>query len=407
MSLRKIILILLYFPVTQGVSASTYNFPVKWDAGTLNGQVAANCTVTMPDITPFKSPAKTLVIAGNSTLPAGSVVRDWSYGAFGDPIRLSCISTNTSNSATLTSNSRPSIHLIVSDSASVSLSDAVGLNVWAKLSSSVNSTSGFETSVSNGTNFTNPPGGTEFELTNNSISYGTIRLQLRPIYDTGTGKWIINSFNETIQYRASLVRTNGTMLYKSTPLQSSGNGLRAYARTGTSETVNLTTGNALTVVAPTCRLKTKNYTVPMGDWQIMAGSGSPGSPVYGQYERIDLQLECSGKARRMRYRFKDAGIGTSANNNITLYDAVSGTLITGLEIELWHNTDRVKVNNIYEVYVMNYGQNKVQADDMPTFDFNGTESFTARYVQDAEIKKGSVPFTGPITGKIEMTVIYE
>ena len=164
----------------------------------------------------------------------------------------------------------------------------------------------------------------------------------------------------------------------------------------TLQTGNYLTGNGITIITPSCSLKTENYTIEMGFWSPQISS----VPTYSSETPINIALKCDDEVPHVRFRFEDTGASPLANHNISLYSAEGGEKVDGLEIEMLYNGAHVDIDNTTLVDTGEHGTaGAVGADS--------TAKFTARYVQRSEITKNGNTYAGPVTGKVNMWVTYD
>ncbi|NYY80104.1 hypothetical protein DMH27_00920 [Raoultella planticola] len=114
-------------------------------------------------------------------------------------------------------------------------------------------------------------------------------------------------------------------------------------------------------------------------------------------------------AENIRMRFEDAGASPLPVSNIGLYDAAGGHKIDGLEIELRYNGNHIDVNGS-AVNIGSYGSGpRLWRDKMfavPSTSFVPI-TFRARYIQRAMITRSAVNYTGPVSGTVNLFMVYD
>lgn len=174
----------------------------------------------------------------------------------------------------------------------------------------------------------------------------------------------------------------------------------------------------ITFVRPSCRLRgATDYMINLGRW-VAVGAGSLNTgvslPAYGDIKPIDIAIECNGALNNVYFNFQDTGASPLTNRNISVYDAVGGQKIDGLEIEMSYNNTRLNVYKIsenattsaYRVNTGAHGTANINPSD-PGFQSQSSAQFSARFVQRSAIRRGGLPYTGPVTGQVNMFVTYQ
>ncbi|EPK7284292.1 hypothetical protein NLT72_002732 [Citrobacter farmeri] len=165
-------------------------------------------------------------------------------------------------------------------------------------------------------------------------------------------------------------------------------------------------GNAITVVSPSCRLRTTDYNISMGTWAADTVNHM-GSPATGAAVPVGLDLECSGQVADVQFRFEDTGSAPSTfdEKNVTLYDG-GGNKVSGLEIQMKYNGNRVNVDGVTQTSTGSHGQVRTEAESVPLYTSTSQAMFTANYIQNGSITVGGNNYTGPVSGKVNIWVTY-
>lgn len=389
----------------RGMAYSTTD-SYLWGQGVSRNQLAGNCTTSWDDTNPFATP-HTVVVSND--MPNGTVLFSWGYGEFigGNGIALNCVASVNNDDFILKyadgtdyAVDTPSITSRMVYSADFG---GIALKIYAQYTTNEvpcpksRCYSTFKASYGNnmldfGTHSGTPafveilnPSTMELDTADNIGPY------LDNIFPTAYGQF---------QYRAELVKSG---------IISSDDSGKKVALSGSTVITNDPDPNRLnqtrfinpdtniTVVMDNCRLKTKDYTILMGDWNAHSTSGLP---VSGNDVPVNLSLKCDGQIPHVRFRFEDAGNNPLASHNIRLYDAADDTKIDGLEIEMLYNGAHVDVDNTTLVDTGAHGTAGAIAAE-------STARFTSRYVQRAAIMKSDHSYTGPVTGKVNMWVTYD
>ena len=144
----------------------------------------------------------------------------------------------------------------------------------------------------------------------------------------------------------------------------------------------------------------------MGPWGV-SDSSRAHYPITGNDVPVNLDLRCSGEVKNVRFKFEDAYSNNLSNNNIALHNpANTSALIDGLEIELLYNNTHVDVDNLTTTNIGDLGS-PVTITTSAIFNTTYTAKFTARYIQRDNITSNGIPYTGPVTGKVNMWVTYD
>ncbi|KFC94413.1 fimbrial protein [Leminorella grimontii] len=394
------------FSISFATQALTFTYYPTWGSG---GGVAGTCTFTLPEQAPLSIP-RTLIV--NNSLPNGTELFSWNYNEFIPNISGSC-SANGSN--TRSSSARFFFMPAGSVGGTAMTSGAFktnipGIGIKFYYTYTATGMSAYQSATSSSTTRITTEDGWKIGVTPLNIEYSMKN-------DTSIGVWFTtdyrmtpppttyfysyNANNAAYSVRAALVKT-GSITYTSTPLS-----LPQAATFGTPDAGGYTPiptvlgGGGITIIPPTCRLHTpEDYVVNMGEWTNKAQR-----PAYSTPKGFNINLECSGRPDNVYFRFEDTGISPGGNKNVSLYDG-SGNKIDGLEIEMQYGGSRIDVDNTTITSVGPHGATKTNTQD---FSFNSQSSvgFSARYVQRNNIQKAGTPYFGPVTGMVNMYVIYQ
>ncbi|WP_347254650.1 fimbrial protein [Leminorella grimontii] len=405
---------LCYFSFSFSVQALTLVHYPQWVAGGAASGTSGTCYHTLPELAPL-SVTRTLVV--DNHLPVGSELFHWGYGEFIPNINGYCIPNGTNNVS-----SYGRFFTVLAGNA---FADANGAFATSIPGIGIKF---FITYTSRGVSAYRPAASSQ---TSRLVSYAgwipastPINIEYPIMNSNGSGVWFYTDVTTTspathhfsqqannvgYSIRAVLVKT-GNITYTTTPLSIPQSAeFKAIDLGNTTNLPNLIGGGGITIVPPTCRLKTPtDYAINMGRW-VHSGPGShqPGIalPAYGVAKPININLECSGSLDNVYFRFEDAGTSPLSNKNVSLYDG-SGTRIDGLEIEMQYGGSRINVDNTTKTDVGAHGTVKTNPQDF-SFNSQSTVPFTARYVQRSAIKKGGVGYTGSVTGKVNMYITYQ
>ncbi|WP_156567754.1 fimbrial protein [Metakosakonia massiliensis] len=376
---------------------------VYWSSGINSGDLAATCSVTFPDEQPL-AVSRTLVV-GND-VPNGTEIFSWGYGAWSSDVVMSCVGSGKgTNSGAISGFSPTNTFTIfnVNDSYGGIIMNNSGLRLklWVKAGTGSTPCTGVGCDpYSNAYSLYGYATGGSFLSTGEeaplqgsywSDLYQKINPPVSPAdnlryYPTMTGRYSM---------RASLIKV-GNVSYG--PLKVNN---PPPFQVGTTSINTLFQGSGITIAPPACRLKTTDYTIPMGTWEAVTFAGTP---VYGTPEPVNLSLECSGKTEHVHFRFEDTGTSLSANKNVTLYDNAGGNKIDGLEIELLYNGNKADVDN---TTLTDTGSHGSFVSFEQAFSSASTASFQARYVQNGGITASGRRYSGPVVGKVNMYVTYD
>jgi hypothetical protein len=115
-------------------------------------------------------------------------------------------------------------------------------------------------------------------------------------------------------------------------------------------------------------------------------------------------------AENVRMRFEDAGASPLPVGNLSLYDAAGGNKIDGLEIELRYNGNHIDINGS-AVDIGSYGSGATSVAGDKIFAASSASfmpiTFQARYIQRATIARAGVNYTGPVSGTVNLFMVYD
>lgn len=392
---------LFLFPAAVG-----YGYPVHYVIRNVEGRHVGTCRVVLPDEKPMAE-AQTLVV--DNALPNGTEIISWGYGRF-SPAVIDCrprpltvdndrIDDVVSISLTLNS-SNSSKYFKLSD-------DGLGLQIWVKSSKddSGSDSGAFRSYAYTSAGHVYMSANNELEISNYGhrlVTVAQYQQAEKYIVDGMGEQYHLLPLNTSLKIRAAIIKI-GTLQYNgplSTHASAQSPSITARSKRSTvSLTQNLFSGSGIRIIPPSCQLKTKDYSIPLGKWAADTITRE-GTPAYGAQKPIEISLKCSGKINHVRFRFEDAGSSALTNKNISLYDAAGGNKINGLEVELLRNGSRINVDNSTRTDTGSHGS-------ASAIDATSTTTFTARYIQRAAITRSDSPYTGPVTGKVNMHVTYD
>ena len=214
-----------------------------------------------------------------------------------------------------------------------------------------------------------------------------------------------HSTSQSYSVKAELIKT-GDIVYDDIPLKLKSGGIVQVYANGVYNTYNFDIGGGgIKIVRPTCKLDTKNYTIPMSSWVSIDPVAKPGAfPAYGSQVPVNITMQCSGKVDDTQISFEDANSLTT-RQDVGLYDSAGGSLIDGLAVQLLYKNAVVPTDNT-KLTISGLGSTKSSPDSTPLFNSLSTINFNARYVQTAAIKKNGANYTGPVVGKVNIWVTY-
>ncbi|MDX6839700.1 fimbrial protein [Hafnia paralvei] len=414
---KTLISCLALAPLSFGTYAASYTQTYTWSE---SGLLALTCVVTAPP-SPLLKPV--MIIADNN-MPNGTVLYSWGYNDFFPNITQQCTSsgiTSPSRSLTYKINRFQGGGVQIGVFTYMSAGDiltpytpelGVGIKVYATFNQGPTICSDcspyYATATTNGINSVaeDVPAGTEFELKMGSDAYIN---QLPVKSKDNLNQYKMISSNTSISLRGELIKTGFISKGGSIPVNFASYrdnifiGVSNSANTGG---VAILDHSYLFVYTPSCQLVTQFYTIPMGPWGV-SDSSRAHYPITGNDVPVNLDLRCSGEVKNVRFKFEDAYSNNLSNNNIALHNpANTSALIDGLEIELLYNNTHVDVDNLTTTNIGDLGS-PVTITTSAIFNTTYTAKFTARYIQRDNITSNGIPYTGPVTGKVNMWVTYD
>lgn len=397
--LATIIMVLLTLSISFSVNAKSINSSLHWQTGINTDQPAGTCIQNIPDNRPLAVP-KTLIV--NKNLPVGAEIYSWGYGDFLPDFSMSCTITGTNDTTSIVTSYGRSIRLavtpmmtLISGSTYATNVAGVGIILYYKFdqpsifcSSSCYRDNNVIQSNSKG------PAVQEWVFVP-SDNYIGLRIHATQHKDGSFGPDLEhNPLVGSFSIRAALVKTGDIDYDKSINLASIGSFLNEMTN-NYDERSDLLDGNGIRFMPPTCQLQTKDYKVDMPIWE---NNDPKGSVIVGNPEPVNIALECSRKADNVRFKFEDTGANKLSSKNISLYESIGGGVnpINGLEIEMLYNGAHVDVDN---TSTTNIGEQEGSLNIV---------KFSARYIQRNNITtQYNNLYAGPVTGKVNMWVIYD
>ncbi|MFS6935173.1 hypothetical protein [Klebsiella oxytoca] len=435
-----VITVLIAGLTVTSVPAATFTYNYTWRNGRdqtgqpAEGQPAGTCSFVVPDTRPLQVP-RTLVV--DSAAPVGTVLYAWDFANFLPGFRIQCTGSGISTS-------EGSHYLIVngavlnglmtgqiifnnltrgegfssSNPVYATTLSGIGLRMFVKadtdsLLKSVTDSVPYRQQVI----LQNAGGQMSIPATPRDIVYpwGTnsgnpsARLQLYvDKLSNNPAQFILADGAAGFSVKAELVKIANTVQYGNLGL--AGNPMATWslvtAALNLVPPTDFLTGNAITVVSPSCRLRTTDYTVSMGTWASDTVNHT-GAPATGAAVPVGLDLECSGKVADVQFRFEDTGSSPSslAEKNITLYDG-GGNKVNGLEIQMKYNGERINVDGVTQTSTGSHGQVRTEAESVPLYTSTSQAMFTANYIQNGPIAVDGNNYTGPASGKVNIWVTY-
>lgn len=400
-----------------GTYAASFTQTYTWSQ---SGLLALTCVVTAPP-SPLLKPV--MIIADNN-MPNGTVLYSWGYNDFFPNITQQCTSSGiTSPSESLTykvgrgEGTGARLGVFSAMSAGDILTPytpelGVGIKVYATFNQGPTICSDcspyYATATRNAINSMaeDVPAGTEFELKTGSDAY----IHLLPVKSKDNlNQYKVISSNTSISLRGELIKTGFIRKGGSIPVNFASYRDNIFIGTSIRDFgggVAILDDSRLYVYTPSCLLVTENHTIPMGPWGV-SDSSSAHYPITGNDVPVNLELKCSGEVKNVRFKFEDAYSNKLSNNNIALHNpANTSALIDGLEIELLYNNTHVDVDNLTTTNIGDLGS-PVTITTSVIFNTTDTAKFTARYIQRNDITADGIPYTGPVTGKVNMWVTYD
>ncbi|EMN3921756.1 hypothetical protein REJ49_004592 [Citrobacter farmeri] len=407
--------------------AQTWSYSYTWATGDHAGQSAGTCAYIVPDNRPLQVP-RTLVV--DSAVPVGTVLYSWDFNSFLPGFRIQCTGSGVDNSTnSFTVNGTASNNLIGSnyEIRGMTASEVYSNSnpVWATTLAGI----GLRLSVKVDTDAAEDA--TDYyKYVTLYRANGQIQIYQAPrdvVYLWGTGGYPransrITTYQSGISYpvrhsipnaeagfsvKAELVKTADTVQYGSLGL--AGNPVATWSTTAVLNPTlptDFLTGNDITVVSPSCRLRTTDYTISMGTWAADTMSHM-GNPATGPAVPVGLDLECSGQVADVQFRFEDTGSAPStlAEKNVTLYDG-GGNKVDGLEVQMKYDGSRVNIDGTTLTSTGSRGTVRTNTEAVPLYTSTSQAMFTANYIQNGAIRVGANNYTGPVSGKVNVWVTY-
>lgn len=403
--------------------------------GDRHTQSAGTCVYSYPDHLPFSVPRS--IIADNS-VPVGTILWSWSYAEFNLVFSLSCTGSGIDSSRWKISGTNVSVDIDSSNSVRAGLGfnlwgtnvgngvlktsvEGVGIRFYVKSDSSPLGSGIFDYPFIRFFGFgvcgttTVAATGVEYGFCGPTVGQvGMVLNMLDTRTEGGVTRWFMPTSSLTFSLRAELIKTGPVTAYGPLSVSHLFNSWMAPApaNVNTNPPTHFLAGNGVTLVRPTCKLSTQkstNYMVNMGLWPADT-IAHIGTPAFGPEVPLQLELECNGMAESVRMRFEDAGASPLASNNISLYDAAGGAKIDGLEIELLQNSAHIDVNGT-AVDLGSYGVGATAGSGDKIFAIPSTSyaplTLQARYIQRAAITRSNIPYTGPVTGTVNLFMVYD
>lgn len=408
--------------------AATFTYNYTWATGDHVGQPAGSCAYVVPDIRPLQVP-RTLVV--DSAAPVGTVLFSWDFNSFLPGFRIQCTGSGIDNSTNYTNVNNSSINgnLIVADFSFTGMRVSplfsytnpvyattlpgigIRLSVKADTDSAVDGAGNSYSymvlyRVGGQTSINQPPRDVVYVW---GGATGPGAYLYTRFYTTGpsANRYSITTIAQGISVKAELIKTADIVQYGSLGV---GGTPSMYWNTTAVLSPALPTdflaGNAITVVSPSCRLRTTDYSISMGTWAADTVNHT-GSPATGAAVPVGLNLECSGQVADVQFRFEDTGSAPStlAEKNVTLYDG-GGNKVSGLEIQMKYNGNRVNVDGVTQTSTGSHGQVRTDAESVPLYTSTSQAIFTANYIQNGPLTVDGNNYTGPVSGKVNIWVTY-
>ena len=395
-------------------------------------QPVGTCVYSYPDSMPFSVHRPVVV---DNSIPDGTILMSWDYADLNTSIMLNCTGNGTESSFLNILNVESSITIVSADIALAGLGfglsgsgsgilntsvGGVGIRFYVRsdspnLGSDGNSSayirmSGFGSS---GTEYA--ASGVEYPLIGPTTGMAALVLRMMDSRTEGGHTfWYMPSRSVSLSLRAELIKTGYVTSYGPLSVSHLFNSWVNPAPTGigTNPDTNFLSGNGVTLVRPTCKLSSQrptDYTVNMGIWDADTITRE-GAPAFGADVPVPVELECNGMAENVRMRFEDAGESPLPVGNLSLYDAAGGNKIDGLEIELRYNGNHIDINGS-AVDIGSYGSGATSVAGDKIFAASSASfmpiTFQARYIQRATIARAGVNYTGPVSGTVNLFMVYD
>lgn len=400
--------------------------PAYWPEGN-GGGLASDCIFTVSNQQPLSIPR---TIVADNNMPNGTILYSWDYGDFGS-ISFNCplatpLITNAANTVPIVrlaiqpyyygvSTNMPEYGAVIDTNNS-----GVRVKLYFKVIAKAEYDSGYgnvKTTIFNADGGLPMQVGVEYTLNENNYHVMHTVMSSNVVGSSGNYKHTFDGVknNYTYSIRGEVIKVGN--IETSTNLAFRNNGYLRHS--GTTAIANilytdLFGSNGITFIKPSCRLRgVTGYTVNLGRWvDRLGGSNSGELPATGPEQQTDINLECNGAAN-VNFNFQDTGSTASSNSNIGVYDSIGGQLIEGLEIEMLYGGSRINVRKPSEnvtdgkINVGTHGSYSGTPANPNNFNSQSQAQFGARFIQRSAIKRNGVPYTGPVTGKVNMFVIYQ
>jgi len=437
---RMLLVSALLTAMTEALAVTSYSISYIW-SNTYDGsygQLAGSCTYSYPDSQPFA--VSRSVVADNS-VPVGAILMSWSYADFNVPLSVSCTGSGTGGQYTNLYASVGAINVTSSSAlagAGYNIAgtmtgtgvlntsvEGIGIRFYVQSDAS-DLGSGLHTPayirLAGFGGATSAPifaaSGVEYPYVGpNAGNVAPVVSMLETRTENGVTRWFMPTRSVSISLRADLIKTGYVATYGPVSVShlfnSWMNSSPANSAVGAPPPAShFLTGSGVTLVRPTCKLSSQrstDYSVNMGVWAADTMTHT-GGPAYGPDIPVRLELECNGMAENVRMRFEDAGASHLTTNNISLYDATGGNKIDGLEIELMHNGTHIDINGP-AVNLGSYGSGTWGGAGDHIYALPSTTwlplVLQARYFQRASITCSGTLYTGPVSGTVNLFMVYD
>ena len=434
LSLFLMAVVFLFTPTVT--RATTYIISYVWSSASdpnVN-KLAGQCSYTYPDNQPFSVPRS--VVADNS-VPTGTILASWSYADFNVPLTVSCSGSGIEGTTSIMTASyggilaNASSHAVLGYNIAGTLEGSgilntsvpgVGVRFYVQsdtpdLGNAVN-TPAFIALTGFGSSVIFAASGVEYPYVGPGAGQAGLSISmLQSRTENDTTLWYIPTRRVSLSLRAELIKTGYVANYGAVSFSHLFSSWMELIPLGLSNffpppSSHFLMGTGVTLVRPTCKLSSQrstDYQVAMGRWDADTLS-HPGAPAYGPDVPVILELECNGMAENVRMRFEDAGASPLPVGNLSLYDAAGGNKIDGLEIELQNNGNHIDINGS-AVDIGSYGSGATSVAGDKIFAASSTSfmpiTFQARYIQRATITRAGVNYTGPVSGTVNLFMVYD
>lgn len=437
---RSLLAAVLLTVMAQALAVTSHSISYIW-SNTYDenyGKLAGFCTYSYPDNQPFSVPRS--VVADNS-VPVGTILMSWSYADFNVPLTVSCTGSGTGGtytnmyaslgainvtSSTAMTGAGYNIAGTMTGSGILNTSvEGIGIRFYVQsdssdLGSGIGTPAYIRLAGFGGT--TSAPvfaaSGVEYPYVGpNAGNVAPIVSMLESRTENGVTRWFMPTRSIVISLRADLIKTGYVTTYGPVSVShlfnSWANSAPANSSVGAPPPAShFLTGSGVSLVRPACKLSSQrstDYSVSMGRWAADTITHT-GNPAYGPEVSVRLELECNGMAENVRMRFEDAGSSHLTTNNISLYDAAGGNKIDGLEIELLHDNLHIDINGA-AVNLGNYGSGATAGAGDHIYSLPSTSFIPlvlqARYLQRAAITRSGSNYTGPVSGTVNLFMVYD